>query len=180
MSSYVRSQDGDTYFFTVVTYKRQLIFNIDGSVDIFNKVIKEVQLRYPFEIKAMVIMPDHIHAIWELPVGDSKYSMRWGLIKKEFTKKITSFVSPSPISRSRSDRREGNIWQRRFWEHMIRDDKDFEAHLDYIHYNPVKHGLVNNPKDWPHSTFKEYLDEGIYSVGWGRCDLEFADGVGGE
>ncbi|VAV82472.1 hypothetical protein MNBD_DELTA01-233 [hydrothermal vent metagenome] len=180
MSSYVRSREGKTYFFTVVTYKRQLIFDLDSSVNIFNKVVKEVQLRYSFEIKAMVIMPDHIHAIWELPSGDFNYSMRWGLIKKEFTKRITTVVSQSPITKSRSGRREGSIWQRRFWEHTIRDDKDYEAHVDYIHYNPVKHGLVNDPKDWVNSTFRRYLDDGIYQDGWGSHELEFSDGVGGE
>jgi len=181
MSSYIRSKEGATYFFTVVTYKRQPIFNIDKSIEIFNEVVADVQQRYSFEIKAAAIMPDHIHAIWELPYGDSKYSMRWGLIKKEFTKRIRPFVPLSPITKSRSDRREGNIWQRRFWEHTIRDDRDYEAHVDYIHYNPVKHGLVDDPKDWAHSTFQRYLEDGIYTDGWGRDELEFSDGVvGGE
>ncbi len=82
MSSYVRSQEGNTYFFTVVTYKRQSIFNTYKAIEILNEIVSDVRQRYPFEIKAMVTMPDHIHVIWELPVGDSKYSMRWGLIKK--------------------------------------------------------------------------------------------------
>ncbi len=85
-----------------------------------------------------------------------------------------------PITKTQSDRREGNIWQRRFWEHTIRDDRDYQAHVDYIHYNPVKHGLVDNPNDWVHSTFHRYLEDGIYTEGWGSCEPEFSDGVGGE
>ena len=114
----------------------------------------EVQSTYPFNIDAWVLLPEHLHCIWTLPEGDTDFSKRWGLIKADFSKKLIRSATP--------------IWQNRFWEHLIRDDRDLQRHLDYIHYNPVKHGLVDSPKDWPSSTFHRYVEKGLYPANWGE------------
>lgn len=187
MSNYRRAREGNTYFFTVVTYERQPILCLEQSRKILKVVIDEVRSSYPFEIKAWVLIPDHLHAIWELPDGDMNYSMRWGLIKKEFTKKIIGkieMVGTAHPTNSRKRHREGTIWQRRFWEHQIRGEKDLSAHCDYIHYNPVKHGLVRSPQDWSYSTFHRFVKEGIYSsIDWGgeqSTPVNISEDIGGE
>lgn len=180
MSDYRRPRDGKIYFFTVVTHMRQPILCLDESVKALEETVLEVRHKRPFEIKAWVILPDHLHAIWELPDGDSDYSVRWALIKKEFTKKLKGRLKTPEPNRSRISRREATVWQRRFWEHMIRDESDFRNHVDYIHYNPVKHGLVRSPVDWVHSSFQEYVDDGIYNADWGADTLAFAAGTGAE
>jgi putative transposase len=113
-------------------------------------------------------MPDHLHCIWTLPTGDSDYSARWSLIKRSvarFSADVT--LDPALRNPSHRKRRESTIWQRRFWEHLIRDDVDFARHLDYIHYNPVKHGHVTRATDWPYSTIHRYVREGVYPIDWG-------------
>lgn len=194
MPNYKRARHGNTYFFTVVTYKRSKILCIDSCVNALREIIKEVQAAYPFKIEAFVLLPDHIHCIWKLPDGDMDYSMRWGLIKKEFTKRVRSVVGTllkynkndftgqaAHPTKSRARHREGMIWQRRFWEHQIKDDNDFRAHCDYVHYNPVKHRLVNAPKDWPHSTFNRYVRDGLYDPQWGAGhEMVFDDSIGNE
>lgn len=135
---------------------------------------------HPFKIEAWVLLPDPLHCIWKLPEGDVDYSMRWGLIKKAFTKKIKEMVGAAHPTKSRERHREGTIWQRRFWEHQIRDEKDFAAHYNYIHYNPVKHGLVKASKDRLYSTFHRYVQAGIYPVEWGKCEVAFSEDVGSE
>lgn len=181
MSNYRRSYEGNTYFFTVVTYQRQPILCLDESKKALREAISAAREAHPFKIKAWVLLPDHLHCIWELPEGDTGYSMRWGLIKKEFTKKISRSVGAAHPTRagleglvgkahpteSRIKHREGMIWQRRFWEHKIKDERDYRIHCDYIHYNPVKHGLVSAPVGWEYSTFHRYLRDGIYSGEWG-------------
>ncbi len=119
-------------------------------------------------LDAEVVLPDHVHAIWSLPEGDCEYSTRWMLIKSAFTRRIGELAHRAkPVVSSRSARRERAIWQSRFWEHLIRDDRDYFAHADYIHYNPVKHGLVRSAIDWPHSTFKSFVERQIYAADWG-------------
>lgn len=174
MSNYRRAREGNTYFFTLVTYQRQPILCLEQFRPTLKEVIKEVQFEHPFEIKAWVLLPDHLHCIWELPEGDFNYSMRWGLIKKEVTKRIRLSTE------SRKKHREGTIWQRRFWEHQIRNERDFAVHFDYIHYNPVKHGLVKSPKDWLHSTFHRYVKEGAYPMELGTSKIDFLEEIGGE
>jgi putative transposase len=172
MSDYRRARSGNTYFFTLVTYGRLPILCIDESRKALKDAIIEVRAKRPFETKAWVLLPDHLHAIWVLPEGDSDYSVRWALIKKGFTKKIEGhFETPKP-NRSQIRKREGTIWQRRFWEHQIRDDADFNIHCDYIHYNPVKHGLADSPKAWKFSTFHRYVEAGLYPKDWGDTGLE--------
>ena len=119
----------------------------------------------------MVIMPDHLHAIWQLPLGDANYALRWALLKSNFSRKIDKAET---INRSRQAKRERGIWQRRYWEHQIRNDDDLARHVDYIHYNPVKHGYVKRAVDWPHSSIHRYIKEGIFDEDWGHA----SDGEG--
>ncbi len=123
-----------------------------------------VKQRHPFRVDGMVVLPEHLHVLWTLPSGDADLGLRWSLIKASFSRQI-----PGDEDRqaSRIVRGERGIWQRRFWEHQIRDERDHFAHLDYIHYNPVKHGLVSRVADWPHSTFHRYVRLGWYSPDWG-------------
>jgi len=181
MSNYRRVKEGRTYFFTVVTYQRRPFLCQDGSRLALRTAIEETRLSHPFEIDAWVLMPDHLHCIWTLPDNDGDYSKRWGLIKAGFTKKIKSDVAGNvQKSNSRTKHRESIVWQRRFWEHMIRNEADYKAHIDYIHFNPVKHGLVGAPAEWKHSTFHKCVQEGMYTIEWGATgDLPFAD-IGNE
>ncbi|CAG1000445.1 REP-associated tyrosine transposase [Methylophilaceae bacterium] len=180
MSEYRRSREGSAYFFTVVTCQREHFLGSAESVNTFEEILNEVKLRHSFEVEACVILPDHIHAIWRLFDGDVTYSMLWGYIKKEFSKRMKDKLPVSVQTSSRLRHRESMVWQRRFWEHQIRDEKDFQAHFDYIHFNPVKHGLVHKPDDWQFSTFHKHVDSGIYSKDWGSVPVEFNEGVGRE
>ncbi|MBI5454568.1 MAG: transposase [Deltaproteobacteria bacterium] len=179
MPDYRRSRDGRVYFFTVVTYMRQPVLCLDDSISALAETTLEVQQDRPFEIKAWVILPDHLHAIWELPEGDADYSARWSLIKKGFTKRFKGRQETAALSRSRIKRREAGVWQRRFWEHQVRDEPDFRSHVEYIHYNPVKHGLVRSPGEWKHSSFRRFVDEGLYLADWGGGVVGF-EGIGAE
>ncbi len=183
MSNYRRAREGNTFFFTVVTHGRQPLLCLEESRAALKEVIKETQARMRFGINAWVLLPDHIHCIWTLPAGDSDYSKRWGLIKAGYTKRIGKALAGKAQAEnaSRLKHREQLVWQRRFWEHLIRDEKDFAAHCDYIHYNPVKHGLVNAARDWEYSSFGSYVEQGIYSDGWGSSDkIEFTADTGSE
>jgi putative transposase len=144
------------------------------------EIIHDVRSIHPFSVEAFVLLPEHLHCIWRLPEGDSDYSLRWALIKKGFTRKVKEWLEIPVSTASQRKRNEGAIWQRRFWEHMIRDGDDFVRHVEYIHYNPVKHGLVSAPKDWPHSTFSRYVEKGLYSADWGALPIEFPDNIGHE
>jgi putative transposase len=159
---------GATYFFTLKTEHNAPIFRRSTHARLLGNVIREMQDRWPLEIVAMVLLPDHLHTIWTLPTGDANYLARWAWIKKEFTKRYLD-RGGAEQSRSKSrirDRRRG-VWQRKYWEHTIQDEKDFDAHFDYIHWNPVKHGYVTKPKDWQHSTFHRWVKDGVYSHNWG-------------
>lgn len=175
MPNYIRSRNGSTYFFTIVTHLRQQFLCSDKAVRTLKAITSEVRQRRPFDIKAWVILPEHMHCIWELPEGDVDYSVRWALIKKGFTKEMQGSIQTPEPDMSRIRKREGTIWQRRFWEHRIKDDIDLQRHVEYIHYNPVKHGLVHSPKDWELSSFREYVGRGLYPVDWGCSDIEFND-----
>ncbi len=175
MVNYRRARDGNTFFFTVVTHQRQPILCLEENRKALKSIINEVRARYPFTPEAWVLLPDHLHCIWKLPEGDSDYSKRWGLIKKEFTKHCRSGFArqnngTEKSGTARPTRRDGNIWQKRFWERMIRDEKDYAAHCDYIHYNPVKHGWAQSPKDWPYSTFYRLAEAGHYRLNWGASE----------
>jgi putative transposase len=139
------------------------------------RIYQAVQRRHPFETVAICILPDHIHALWALPDGDADFSTRWSLIKSGFSRGLDARAR----STSKVAKREKGIWQRRYWEHAIRDDEDFERHVDYIHFNPVKHGHVNRIADWPHSSFHRYVERGLLAPDWAG-DLRNIQGSFGE
>ena len=145
---------------------------MEDSRNVLRKVLHEIKQIRPFQIEAWVLLPDHIHTIWKLPDDDRDYSMRWGWIKKEFTKRFRKTGLGQGYS--------GPLWQKRFWEHMIRDERDFRIHCDYIHYNPVKHGIVESPAGWRYSTFHRYVREGMYEAGWGESEIKFSGKIGNE
>jgi putative transposase len=138
-------------------------------LDLLQDAVRRVRAKSPFRIEAWVVLPDHMHWLWTLPEGDGDFPGRWRAIKIAFSKAL-------PIEEYRSAtqtaRRERGIWQRRYWEHTIRDEGDFAAHADYIHFNPVKHGLVAHPADWPHSSFHHYIARGHYPASWAGSDCE--------
>ena len=156
---------GGTFFFTVVSYGRLPIFQQESAINLLHTCFQETMAIHPFDIDAWVILPDHLHTIWTLPEKDSDFSTRWKRIKSAFSK---HFEGSAEISQSMWRKGEKGIWQRRFWEHVIRDQVDFNRHCDYIHYNPVKHGLVSVPSDWRHSSFSRFLEGGLYIQEWGK------------
>ena len=158
---------GGTFFFTVATYERRPLFAEGSAVDALRDSFKRVMAAYPFEVDSAVIMPDHLHCIWMLPEGDSDFSLRWRLVKSGFTHS-RPVTSAKAVSDSRLKKKEKGVWQRRFWEHMIRDEADLSRHRDYIHYNPVKHGLAASPNEWKHSSFERFVKRGLYPGDWGR------------
>jgi putative transposase len=152
-----------TYFLTVNLTDRSsdlLVRKIDVLRTAFAKVVNEL----PFETNAMVVLPDHLHALWTLPEGDSNYSERVRRLKAYFSAQITKH---EPVKASLARKGERGIWQRRFWEHLIRDEADYVRHIDYIHINPLKHGHVKQVKDWPYSTFHRYVKNGDLPADWG-------------
>jgi putative transposase len=169
MSNYRRAYcPGATYFFTVVTYRRQPIFHDEMARQLLRDAILKTRQNYPFTIDAWVLLPDHLHCIWTLPEHDHDFSIRWNLIKSTFSKSAKpNYHNPQWMNSSKQKHRETTIWQRRFWEHLIQNDDDFTKHFDYIHYNPVKHGYVQRVCDWHYSTFHRYVKTGIYPQDWG-------------
>jgi len=129
-----------------------------------------VQQRYPFTIEAAVVLPDHLHCLWTLPAGDDDFSTRWRQIKAGFSRALPR-GEPRSLSRQRQGER--GVWQRRFWEHRVRDERDFEQHADYIHFNPVKHGLVERPVDWPYSSLHRWVRSGALPRDWGTGGIGF-------
>ena len=164
MTDYRRPMvEGGTYFFTVNLAERVGNRLLVDRVDVLRDVFRKVKRTHPFVIDAIVILPEHLHCIWTLPSGDTAYAKRWGLIKAGFSRAIPTTERRSV---SRVKRGERGIWQRRYWEHLIRDEQDFKHHVDYIHWNPVKHGWVNRVADWPHSSFLSYVRQGVYPLDW--------------
>ena len=157
---------GATYFFTLVTHERTRLFSDTRVVDAWYEATAKIRATRPFTTDAEVILPDHIHTMWELPDGDDDYPTRIRLVKSAFTRAMRRVADHPVLSASRKRKGEREVWQRRYWEHLIRDEADFEAHLDYIHSNPVKHGLVAKPIDWPHSTFRHWVEKGRYDPWW--------------
>lgn len=163
---------GATYFFTLVTYERSPIFADQAAVDIYRRAMRKVQAVRPFTLEAEVILPDHIHLMWTLPEGDADYPTRLRLAKRAFTHEfLRTRRDRRDLPGSRVAKGEQAVWQRRYWEHTIRDDCDFQAHLDYIHINPVKHGLVSAAWDWPYSTFANWVERGVYDPWWGSDEM---------
>jgi putative transposase len=132
-------------------------------ISLLRRAVRRVRKERPFTIDAWVVLPDHLHAVWTLPVGDDDFSTRWRLIKTFFARDLP----PTEwLSRVRREARERGIWQRRFWEHAIRDDADYAAHVDHVHFNPVKHGLAVTAAEWPYSTFRMCVQRGLYPLTW--------------
>ncbi|TVT78546.1 MAG: transposase [Denitromonas halophila] len=161
MPNYRRNRaPGGTYFFTVTLADRRSQALIE-HVALLRKAVCRVRTARPFHIDAWVVLPDHLHAVWTLPEGDADYSSRWREIKKAFTRTVG-----------------GSVWQRGFWEHTLRDERDCAAHIDYVHINPLKHGLVARVADWPYSSFHRAVAQGLYPVDWtgdGAADIDVGD-----
>lgn len=154
---------GGMYFFTVNLQQRNGNDLLVSHIDLLRAVVKRVRQRHPFAIHGWVVLPDHLHCLLQLPPGDSDHSCRWQLIKAGFAKSLPYGEHRCASRRKRGER---GIWQRRYWEHLIRDERDYLAHLDYIHINPLKHGLVERVVDWPYSTFHRWVRAGVYSHAW--------------
>ena len=154
---------GGTWFFTVNLLQRHGNDLLVREIDLLRDTVRRVRQRYPFHIDAWVVLPEHMHAIWTLPPGDSDFSTRWRLIKSGFSRALPKTERLSAMRRSAGER---GIWQRHYWEHAIRDEADHGRHVDYVHANPVKHGWVRRVSDWPYSSFHRYLAQGMYPADW--------------
>ena len=175
MTAYRRSfVPGGAYFFTVNLADRQSPLLVD-NIELLRAAFREVRRQHRFSIDAIVVLPDHIHAIWTLPQGDGNFQVRWRLIKASFSH---GMPRGETISASRLRKRERGIWQRRYWEHTLRDEADFARHADYIHFNPVKHGHVGHVRDWPFSSFHRMVRLGVYPAGWAGGPEDHDHGLG--
>ncbi|MEW6532977.1 MAG: transposase [Thermodesulfobacteriota bacterium] len=191
---------GATFFFTVVTHKRRKLLCLDLNVGLLRDAFRYVMDRHVFSIDAFVLLPDHLHCIWALPENDNDFSTRWRLIKSYFTRKYRN-LSKANLATNRMEKSQQTVgrvepcetrhtilnnsvqavWQNRFWEHQIRDDLDLIRHVEYIHYNPVKHGFVPSPQAWPYSSFHRYVKEGTYQSDWGAgTEIDFDREIGSE
>jgi putative transposase len=178
MSTYVRADTpGATYFFTVCLHDRGARWLVDHVAEL-RSCVAEVKARHPFDIEAMVVLPEHVHALWRLPVDDADFSTRWMLIKEGFSRRLQELgvLQGQPVRRGSSG--ELGVWQRRFWEHQVRDEDDLAKHVDYIHFNPVKHGWVLRAADWPYSSLHRFVREGRLPADWGLSAA--IEGVFGE
>ncbi len=153
---------GGSYFFTVNLADRRLRL-LTNHIEPLRAAFRYARNRHPFTVEATVVLPDHLHAIWTLPEGDADFALRWRLIKSTFSRALPQ---GEQVSISRSGRGERGIRQRRYWEHTLRDEGDFSRHVDYIHFNPVKHGLVGRVRDWPYSSFHRMVRLGVYPEDW--------------
>jgi len=166
---------GGTYFFTVNLLQRRGNDLLTRHIELLRTVVKSVRQRHPFRIHGWVVLPEHLHCVIELPPDDANYATRWRLIKMGFSKALPRTERLSAVRVRRGER---GIWQRRYWEHLIRDERDYRAHMDYVHINPVKHGLVGCVADWPYSTFRHMVEAGVYPVNWAggsEGELDYGD-----
>lgn len=179
MATYRRAPvEGGTYFFTVCTYRRDYDLTAEPIGTALRNAFRAVRSTHPFTLDAIVLLPDHLHCIWTLPEGDADFSMRSGLIKR-LTSRAAKPSVRQHVSSSRAKRHESGLWQRRFWEHQIRDEADFARHVDYIHWNPVKHRHVTHVAAWPYSSFHRFVRLGILPRDWATDDLDGDFGEGG-
>jgi putative transposase len=176
MPDYRRAwQPGGTYFFTVNLLQRQGNDLLVRHIDLLRATVASVRQRHPFQIHGWVVLPEHLHCVIELPVDDADFATRWRLIKIDFSKALPKSEFLSDVRKRRGER---GIWQRRYWEHLIRDERDFQAHMDYVHINPLKHGLVKRVADWPYSTFHRLVEMGIYPFDWAggfEVDIDYGE-----
>jgi putative transposase len=163
MSDYRRNRvPGGTYFFTVNLLDRRSDLLV-ARIDTLRQAVRGAQAKHPFHIDAWVILPEHMHCLWTLPDGDADFAGRWWAIKTAFSKSLPVAEARSAVRARRGER---GICQRRYWEHTIRDDRDYAAHMDYVHFNPVKHGLVSMAAAWPYPTFRRCVARGRYAPDW--------------
>jgi putative transposase len=165
---------GGSYFFTVNLAERRLRLLTD-NIELLRSAFRDTRRRHPFAIDAIAVLPDYLHAVWTLPEGDDDFATRWQLIKAGFSR---SLPHEEPVSTSRQRKRERGIWQRRYWEHTLRDEEDFARHVDYVHFNPVKHGHVKRVRDWPFSSFHRMVRLGVYPENWAGDPESENDGFG--
>ena len=180
MTRYRRANTtGATYFFTVVTYRRRE-FLCDADVRAaLREAITKVRAGHPFHIDGWVLLPDHLHAIWTLPPNDAEFALRWQQIKRAVTRRCGARLYRGTwMTPSKAKHRESTLWQRRYWEHQIRDDTDFRRHMDYLHFNPVKHGLVQRVGEWPYSSFHRHVAAGLYNDDWAVASMPDAEAFG--
>ncbi len=163
---------GGTYFFTVNLLERKSRLLVD-NIDALRAAVRKVRAARQFHIDCWVVLPDHMHCIWTLPQGDVDYPSRWKAIKIAFAKSIPKTERLSAVRLAKGER---GIWQRRYWEHTIRDDLDYTRHVDYFHFNPVKHGHVARVRAWPYSSFSRFVDAGVYPIDWAQADGNFVVG----
>jgi len=164
---------GGIFFFTLNLNDRSATLLVD-HIGSLKQAVREVKVRHPFDILAMVVLPDHLHALWRLPDDDGDYPLRWSLIKAGFSRQLPPLET---VNLSRRLKRERGVWQRRYWEHRIRDEQDLQRHFDYIHFNPVKHGHAPRAVEWPHSSIHRYVRAGVLPVDWaGQRDDDWAVG----
>jgi putative transposase len=176
MSEYRRWRvEGGTFFFTAVTYRRQRFLTTDLCREALREAFRQVRRLRPFTVVAIVLLPDHLHTIWELPQGDTDYTTRWRQIKTLVTRALAGRIDGAPISASRRRRAEKGVWQRRFYEHLCRDEADVKCLADYVHVNPVKHQLAARVRDWPWSSFHRYVELGEYPIDWGGGNQLYSD-----
>ena len=153
---------GGTFFFTVTLKDRSSTLLVE-HIDQLRGAFKTVSAQSPFTIDAIVILPEHLHTIWTLPENDDDYPKRWRAIKSLFTRTLNK----KGVELRKNSRGEYPLWQRRYWEHTIHSENDLQSHVDYVHYNPVKHGLVSRVCEWPYSSFHRYVKDGLLDVNWG-------------
>jgi putative transposase len=165
---------GASFFFTVNLADRRQRLLIE-RIDLLRAAFKRVRRRHPFTIEAIVVLPEHLHTIWTLPEGDADFALRWRQIKSAFARQVPT---GERVSSSRADKSERGVWQRRYWEHTLRDEEDFARHADYIHFNPVKHGHVKRVKDWPYSSFHRLVRLGLYPDDWAGDQADSDSGFG--
>lgn len=169
---------GGVYFFMVVTFDRRPILTSEPARHSLRLALQETRAKYPFDMPAICLLPDHLHCVWKLPAGDADFPRRWAMIKGMFSGSVVATTRlQGHRNASRRNKGEVGVWQRRFWEHLMRDAEDMRRHLDYTHYNPVKHGYVGRPGDWPWSSFRRYLRKGWYDADWGQSEPEVLRGV---
>jgi putative transposase len=172
MPDYRRNRvSGGTYFFTVNLNDRGADLLIT-EIQTLRTAVRKTRATRPFHIDAWVVLPDHMHCLWTLPAGDDDFSGRWRAIKKLFSRSLPAVEARSAVRVRRGER---GIWQRRFWEHTIRDENDYAAHMDYIHFNPVKHGLIQHPAEWEFSSFHRCVALGLYPAAWAGDDVKLAE-----
>jgi len=152
---------GGTFFFTV-TLRDRRAHTLVEHVDLFRAAYADTKAKRPFRTDALVVLPEHLHVLWTLPEGDADFPGRWRAIKSGFVRALAA----SGVAVARNARGEAGVWQSRFWEHTVRDEADFAAHCDYLHYNPVKHGHAAQPADWPYSTVHRFIEKGVYPPDW--------------